>query len=280
MIDDFRIKLQQSVQQFLKTASVHSMRWIQKLLPDEPPWNCLFRVVEGAMPALGVLVLPMISGCLAMAAPMALNVTRAVVSGVSSSARTAKRGQTAPDTEPCDMGERPLPQLLELRTDNLGSTTYRPLNPGAPIIDRQVQQSSGTDNSAPWRAMGDLAGRNFQPPLEGQLAPSSVVFLAYAPAQVRSSAERNQLDALNHDFGAVSGTFDWNNRLFLYSVVRQLPCDSSKAPAPERALGGPMRPASPETTTGTELDNQLDRGNANPARAEPEQPEGPQQPRR
>jgi hypothetical protein len=258
--------------------SIHSMHGIQKLLPDEPAGNRLFRVVEGAMLALSFLVLGMISGCLAMAAPMALNVTRAVVSGVSSSHRTAKSGQAVPDTEPCDMGERPLPHLLELRTDNLGMTTYRPLS--GPVIDRQAQPSSQIGNLGPWRAMGDPAGLNFQPPLKSQLTPSSVVFLAYAPAQVHSSAEQSELEALNHDFGPVSGTFDWDKRVFLYSVVHQLPCGSSKAPASERLLGGPMRVAPAERTTGTELDNQPDRGLANPAQAEPEQPEGPEQPRR
>ena len=42
---------------------------------------------------------------------------------------------------------------------------------------------------------------NFQPPLQSQLAPSPVIFLAFAPVQVRDPTEQSQFDALNHDFG-------------------------------------------------------------------------------
>ena len=97
-----------------------------------------------------------------------------------------------------------------------------------------------------WRDMGDLAGMHFQPPLQSQLAPSSVIFLAYAPMQVHDPAEQSQLDALNHDFGPASGIFGWDNRIFLYSAVHQLPCGSSRVRAPTQSLGEPARPASSE----------------------------------
>ena len=145
------------------------------------------------------------------------------------------------------MGERPLPRLIELRTDELGTTMYRPLNLGGPTIDPQVQQTVGQSGGlGAWRAMGDFAGMHFQPPLRSQLAPSSVIFLAYAPTQVHDPAEQSQLDALNHDFGPVSGIFDWDNRVFLYSAVHQLPCESSRGSVPTRASGGVALPESPE----------------------------------
>src|SRR5512146_146502 len=174
----------------------------RQLPPIEMPGNGFFRVVKRATPVLGVLVLAMTSGCLPMAAPMALNVARAAVSGISASARAAKNNQVTQDTEPCDMGERPLPQLMELKTDRLGTTMYRPLNLGGPVIDPQVQQRVGQIGGlGAWRAMGDLTRMRFQPPLESQLKPSSVVFLAYAPAQAHDPAEQSEFDALNHDFG-------------------------------------------------------------------------------
>jgi hypothetical protein len=206
--------------------------------------GCFLRAVKRAMLALGLLTLAMTSGCFAAAAPMALNVARAVVSGISSSARAAKSNQVGQNTELCDMGERPLPRLIELRTDKLGTTMYRPLNLGGSMTpQRAVGQIGGL---GAWRDLGDLAGMNFQPSLQSQLAPSSVIFLAYAPAQAHDSAEQSQLDALNHDFGPTSGIFDWDNRLFLYSAVHQLPCESSRVPAPTRALGDAARPESPE----------------------------------
>jgi hypothetical protein len=121
---------------------------------------------------------------------------------------------------------------------------YRPLNPGGPMTDPQLQQAVGqVGGLGEWRDMRDLAGMHFQPPLQSQLAPSSVIFLAYAPIQVHDPAE--QLDALNHDFGA-SGIFDWDNRVFLYSAVHQLPCESSRVTAPTKTSGGLARPESPE----------------------------------
>ena len=144
------------------------------------------------------------------------------------------------------MSKRPLPRLIELRTDKLGTTMYRPLNLGGPMIDPQMQQvAAQIGGPGAWRAMGDFAGMHFQPSLQNQLAPSSITFLAYAPAQAHDSAEQSQLDALNHDFGPTSGIFDWDNRFFLYSAVHQLPCESSRVPAPTQALGDAARPESP-----------------------------------
>lgn len=207
--------------------------------------GCFLRAVKRAMLALGLLTLAMTSGCFAAALPVASGLLRAAASGISSSARAAKSNQVGQNTELCDMGERPLPRLIELRTDKLGTTMYRPLNLGSSMTDPQqaVGQMGGL---GAWRDMGDLAGMNFQPSLQSQLAPSSVIFLAYAPAQVHDSAEQSQLDALNHGFGPASGIFDWDNRVFLYSAVHQLPCESSRVPAPTQALGESARPASPE----------------------------------
>ena len=76
--------------------------------------DCFLWSVKKAMLAFGLLALAMISGCLPMAAPMAIGVARAVVSGISSSARAGKNKQIAQDTKPCDIGERPLPSETRL----------------------------------------------------------------------------------------------------------------------------------------------------------------------
>jgi len=70
---------------------------------------------------------------------------------------------------------------------------------------------------------------NFQPPLQHLLVPSSVTYLAYAPAEVRDPTEHAQVDALNQSFGPTTGTFDWNGRSYLYTAVHQLPCASAPA---------------------------------------------------
>ncbi|HVB82243.1 MAG TPA: hypothetical protein VNE82_20105 [Candidatus Binataceae bacterium] len=197
--------------------------------------------------ALGLLALSMTSGCFMAAMSLAPMVLRAVGSGISSSARAAKKDQLAQDPEVCNMGERPLPRLIEIRTDKLGTTMYRPLNLAGAATDPQAQRQTvgQIDGLGAWRDMGDLARMHFQPPLQSHLTPGSVIFLAYAPTQAHDAAERSQLDALNQDFGPISGIFDWDNRAFLYSAVRQLPCESSRL-GPTQGLGGPARPDSPE----------------------------------
>lgn len=208
--------------------------------------NGFLGAVEGVLLTLELLTLTMTFGCLAAAAPLASGILRAAASGISSSARADKNNQAAQNAEPCDMGERPLPRLIELKTDNLGTTMYRPLNPGGPAIDPQLQHSVGQiGDPGAWRDMGDLAGAHFQPSLQSKLTPGSVIFLAYAPIQVRDPSEQSQLDALNHDFGT-SGIFDWDNRVFLYSAVHQLPCESSRLIAPTKTPGKLVRPESPE----------------------------------
>jgi hypothetical protein len=224
------------------------MRNVEELPPIEPPGNGLLASGQKSNVCVGLLTLAMTSGCFAAAVPVASGILRTAASGISASARAAKNNQVEQNTEPCDMRERRLPRLIELRTDKLGTTMYRPLNLGGPMIDPQLQQQAvGQIGSlGAWRVMGDLPGMHFQPPLESQLAPSSVIFLAYAPTQVHDPAEQSQLDALNHDFGPASGIFDWDNRLFLYSAVHQLPCESSRVPAPTQTSGGAVRPDSPE----------------------------------
>ena len=89
----------------------------------------------------------------------------------------AKNDQVAQDTQPCAMGERPLPQLIELWTDNLGTTMYRPLNLGGTMIDEQVQQAVGqTGGPGASQDMEDLAGMQFRPPLQASWRQAQLFF--------------------------------------------------------------------------------------------------------
>lgn len=201
---------------------------------------------ERALLAFSLLALAMTYGCLPMAVPPALSLARAAISEISSSAHTAKNNQVSQDTETCDMGDRPLPELIELRTDRLGKTMYRTFKPSGPAFRSQARQAAGQVGGAEeWRTIRDLSGMNFQPSLQSQLVPNSIILLAYAPTEARDPAEQSQLDALNHDFAPV-GTFDWGNRLYVYSVVHQLPCESPRIPKSVQASGGFPRPDSPE----------------------------------
>jgi hypothetical protein len=178
----------------------------------------------------GLTALPTGTGGCFMAAmavaPMAIQLVRAAGSGMTSSARSARKNDVSQDAEICDMGGRQLPPLIELRTDKLGTTLYRPMTLRGLQSDPQVAAIMSQSGNGGWRMAGNFTTMNFQPPLQHVLVPSSVTYLAYAPAEVRDSVEHAQVDALNQSFGPATGTFDWNGRSYRYTAVHQLPCAS------------------------------------------------------
>jgi hypothetical protein len=163
-------------------------------------------------------------------APMAMQLVKAAGSGVTSSARSGHKTDAAEDAEICDMGGRQVPPLIELRTDKLGTTLYRPMTPRGPQADPQVTAIMNQLGNGGWRMAGNFTTMNFQPPLQHVLVPSSVTYLAYAPAEIRDPSEHAQADALNQNFAPTTGTFDWNGRSYRYTAVHQLPCASPPAP--------------------------------------------------
>ncbi len=160
-------------------------------------------------------------------APVAVQLVRAAGSGVASA--TKSKGATAQDDEICDTGGRQLPPLIELRTDKLGTTLYRPMTPIGPQSDPHVTAIVSQSENNGWRLAGNFTTMNFQPPLQNELVPRSITYLAYAPTEVRNPTEHAEVDALNQNFGQNTGTFDWNGRTYRYAAVHQLPCGSSPA---------------------------------------------------
>jgi len=151
-------------------------------------------------------------------APMAMQLVRAAGSGVASSAKSARKNDVGQDAEICDMGGRQPPPLIELRTDKLGTTRYRPMTPRGPQSDPQVTAIMSQSGNGGWRLAANFTTMNFQPPLQNVLVLSSVTYLAYAPAEARDPSEHAQLDALNQSFGPTTGTFDWNGRSYRYTA--------------------------------------------------------------
>jgi hypothetical protein len=160
-------------------------------------------------------------------APMAMQLVRAAGSGVASRAKSARKNDVGQDAEICDMGGRQPPPLIELRTDKLGTTLYRPMTPRGPQSDPQVTAIMSQSGNGGWRLAANFTTMNFQPPLRNVLVLRSVTYLAYAPAEARDPSEHAQLDALNQSFGPITGTFDWNGRSYRYTAVHQLPCASA-----------------------------------------------------
>lgn len=155
-------------------------------------------------------------------APVAVQLVRAAGSGMASAAESTGKTE-ADDGEICDTGGRQLPPLIELRTDKLGTTLYRPFAPSSPQSDPRVTAVVNQSGRGGWNLAGNFTRMNFKPPLTNVLVPRSITYLAYAPAEVRNPAEHEQVEALNQNFGHKTGTFDWNGRVYRYAAVHQSP---------------------------------------------------------
>jgi hypothetical protein len=118
-----------------------------------------------------------------------------------------------------------VPALVELRTDKSGTTRYRDLRLGGTEMDPQwVPIPNRHADATGWLPAGNFTKLNFQPPLQPDLTPGSVTYVAYAPADASGDSEQAQLGTLNMAFGQGSGTFNWNGRVYRYSALHKLPC--------------------------------------------------------
>jgi hypothetical protein len=184
-----------------------------------------------------------LGGCWMAAAPLASSVLGMAGSVGSSTPIRQANKDTAQDIE-CDLTNPALPFLVELRTDKVGTTIYRPLSLTGPQLDLQYQDVTLAASAGGWKMANNFAKFHFQPPLQSELAAPSTTYLAYAPADAQNPLERRQSALLQHDFGPIVGTFKWNGRLYQYALAHQLPCASSHAESEPTALhssGAPMR---------------------------------------
>jgi hypothetical protein len=137
--------------------------------------------------------------------------------------------QTLQETEVCDDLSSGLaaevPLVVELRTDQAGTTRYRDLSLGGTEVDPQwVPIPNQHADAAGWVQAGNFTKMDFQPPLQRALTPDSVIYIVYAPADARDAAEQGKLNALNSAFGPEFGSFHWNGRVYRYSAMHKLPC--------------------------------------------------------
>jgi hypothetical protein len=123
------------------------------------------------------------------------------------------------------------PAIIEFRTDPDGSTIWRELGlGGSPDAPRWAVVASADTTTvkdvAPggWSPANNLSHMNFTPPLKTDAKPGDESFLAYAPAESYTAPERDQLASLVLDFGPVAGTFQYKDRTYKYSTLKELPC--------------------------------------------------------
>jgi len=154
----------------------------------------------------------MSSGCWYAAlqfAPAALQTTVAVASNVAGAA-SGPNGDT--------------PGVIELRKGADGSTEYREMRIAltatavswTPVVDRDTSADG-------WRPAQNFLNMNFTPPLPAALSNDKTIFLAYAPAYTGVPEDNDKLIQFNRSFGDPVGTFDWNGRVYQYSLPSSLP---------------------------------------------------------
>jgi hypothetical protein len=192
-------------------------------------WSVIF---ARAVLAIGATVLAAgADGCwmgAAQLAPLGLEVASTVGSGVIKTAAGSHGDATEDDIdreERCDDLQLEAPGLIELRTDKIGAPQWRELRLGGSTDEPRWEVATGKDTAAGgWLPAQNLSTMNFAPSLQSSLKPDAENYVAYAPADPKTSTEQDQLVALTVDFGAATGIFRWNGRTYQYSVVRKLPC--------------------------------------------------------
>ena len=186
-------------------------------------WTAMIAVVLGAAGCLGP----------AMIAPLAMQAGEMAGVGAINAASYATGGNSHPDgmvdapeeEERCDELQLEAPGAIEFQMADNSPTAWRELQLGGSTDAPQWQAVAGEkSDAAGWRPLANLHTMRFAPPLQQALRNGKHNYLAYAPAEPRTSIERDQLVALTADFGAGLGTFQWNGRAYQYTLVNRLPC--------------------------------------------------------
>ncbi|MGH7839049.1 MAG: hypothetical protein ACREQC_14650, partial [Candidatus Binataceae bacterium] len=163
-------------------------------------------------------------------APLAIQAAEGMGMGATylASNAAAPAGQGADPAERrerCGELEDAAPSVIELRQmDGGGAIQWRELrvDDSAHVPVWAVGAAPGSDTA--WRPAENLLKMNFAPPLTPTFKPGKSTYLVYAPAEPQTSVEDDQLTSLTGEFGAASGTFQWNGRAYQYSMAHQLPC--------------------------------------------------------
>jgi hypothetical protein len=187
-------------------------------------WGAVFLIIFGC------------GGCLAPAiglAPLALQASEAAGVGAIDAAGYVAHGNSHLDgatdageaEDRCDELQLEVPGTIEFQVAHNSPTAWRELQLGGSTDAPQWQAVAGQrSDAAGWRPLANLHTMRFAPPLQQTLRVGEPNYLAYAPAEPRTSIEQDQLVALSADFGAGMGTFQWNGRAYQYTLVNRLPC--------------------------------------------------------
>lgn len=167
-------------------------------------------------------------------APLGMQAASAVGNGVmnlATNSASSRKMDRAPGEDEVDYHERcddlaqQPPAVIELRlaADGAGAPQWRELRVENTAGDPLWAPAIAPGAASAWRPAENLPTMRFAPPL-APFKPGASSYLAYAPAEPQTAVEQDQLTGLTIDFGAGTGTFDWQGRLFNYALVGKLPC--------------------------------------------------------
>jgi len=88
-------------------------------------------------------------------------------------------------------------------------------------------RSGGASQDA-WMPKPGISKLNFKPALYQMLDAKEPQFLAYAPADVTTPTDSEQLNSMTATFGAGMGTFQWRERPYSFVVVKNCRASSDK----------------------------------------------------
>ncbi len=116
------------------------------------------------------------------------------------------------------------PGVIELRKDASGAPEYRELRIDFTPTDARWTPVVEYDTAADgWRPAEHFLEMNFSPPLPAVISDNRTTYLAYAPANTKSPDDEQQLEQFDRSFGEPVGTFNWDGRLYQYSLPQVLP---------------------------------------------------------
>ncbi|MBV8055794.1 MAG: hypothetical protein JOZ29_21260 [Deltaproteobacteria bacterium] len=185
----------------------------------------------GILWAAMIVVVIDAAGCAApaMLAPMAMQAGEmagvAALNAAGGNAHLDNTVDPAEKEESCDQLQLGVSGTIEFQMADNSPAAWRELQLGG-SADAPKWQAVADERSdaAGWRPLANLHMMRFAPPLQQVLKDGKRNYLAYAPAEPRTSIEQEQLVALIADFGGGVGTFQWNERAYQYSLVNRLPC--------------------------------------------------------
>lgn len=180
--------------------------------------------------ALAFLTLPS-AGCMAFGATQLVSGATFAGTTAAQVASSAHESQPTMDGDKADRAQR-CTQLLnsppgveEVEQDASGAIESREFrldtSNGHPVWAVYRARGSSPDG---WHSQRKLFGLHFNPPLEAGVPAGKPRYLVYAVNIAEDQQDAEKMISVAEDFAPQVGTFQWDGRIYNYTLVKELPC--------------------------------------------------------